>query len=219
MITEEEARVAWLSKKKFCCMLVSNPHAKQRLAFFQELSKYKQVDSGGTVLNNVGSPVTNKMEFIKDYRFVIAFENEAYPGYSTEKIVEPMLTHSIPLYWGNPEIEKDFNPGSFLMLSPGKTVNELIKEIIHIDNDETRAIEMLCAPKFYGNILPKALDKQQLLVFFHKIIEELPLRMPVAKSWKKYLYLLKRKRNHLQTRAKQVFHKVGESLTAVIVIL
>ncbi|MEQ1798593.1 MAG: hypothetical protein ABL872_11625 [Lacibacter sp.] len=33
------------SKTKFACMVVSNAHAKERIDFFQLLSKYKQVDS------------------------------------------------------------------------------------------------------------------------------------------------------------------------------
>ena len=70
--------------------------------FFVKLSKYKQVDSGGRTLNNIGGPVEDKMEFIKDYRFVISFENAEYPGYTTEKIIQPMFVDSIPIYWGNP---------------------------------------------------------------------------------------------------------------------
>ena len=34
-----------LNSKKFCCMIVSNPHAKQRIDFFHKLSACKKVDS------------------------------------------------------------------------------------------------------------------------------------------------------------------------------
>lgn len=71
---------AYMQKKKFACMVVSNPHAKERIAFFHALSNYKQVDSGGRYLNNVGGPVANKRDFIRDYKFVISFENSLYPG-------------------------------------------------------------------------------------------------------------------------------------------
>ena len=100
-------------KKKFCCMVVSNPNARERIDFFHQLSEYKKVDSGGRYLNNVGGPVPNKPEFIKDYKFVISFENSAYPGYTTEKIVQPMLVNSIPVYWGDPAIQRDFNTEKF----------------------------------------------------------------------------------------------------------
>ena len=48
--------------------------------------------------------VSNKMDFIKDYKFVISFENSSNPGYTTEKLIEPMLVNSIPIYWGNTEV-------------------------------------------------------------------------------------------------------------------
>ena len=37
----------------------------------------------------------------------IAFENSSFPGYTTEKIFEPMLEGSIPIYWGNPRVDED----------------------------------------------------------------------------------------------------------------
>ncbi len=36
---------------------------------------------------------------IANYKFVITFENSARPSYVTEKIVNPKLAHSIPIYW------------------------------------------------------------------------------------------------------------------------
>ena len=37
-------------------------------------------------------------------------------GYTTEKVVEPMLVNSIPIYWGNKLIGKDFNKSSMLVV-------------------------------------------------------------------------------------------------------
>ena len=36
--------------------------------------------------HNMGFVTKNKMELQKKYRFTIAFENEGYPNYCTEKI-------------------------------------------------------------------------------------------------------------------------------------
>ena len=54
------------------------------------------------------------MDFIKDYKFVISFENSSYPGYTTQKLIEPMLVNSSPIYWGNKSVGKDFNTKSFI---------------------------------------------------------------------------------------------------------
>jgi hypothetical protein len=75
-------------RQRFCCMVVSNPANRLRGEFFAALSRYRQVESGGKYLNNVGGPVPNKFDFIKQYRFCIAFENAAWPGYTTEKLME-----------------------------------------------------------------------------------------------------------------------------------
>jgi glyoxylate carboligase len=54
-------------------------------------------------MNNIGYIVDNKRQFQSEYKFSIAFENNAhrpqYPGYTTEKIMEPMTVNSIPIYW------------------------------------------------------------------------------------------------------------------------
>ena len=56
----------------------------------QKFSHYKQVDSGGRILNNVGGVVKNKRAFLK-YKFNIAFANGIADGYADEKIVDPMF--------------------------------------------------------------------------------------------------------------------------------
>ncbi len=65
---------------------------KVRNNFFLKISKYKKVDSGGLALNNIGYIVKNKLEFIKDYKFTIAFENSSYSGYTTEKITDAFIS-------------------------------------------------------------------------------------------------------------------------------
>src|SRR5205085_7165118 len=81
-------------KTGFCNFVFSNRKCKTRIKFFEKLSKYKRVDSGGRLMNNIGGPVKNKLEFIGRYKFTIAFENSSQPGYTTEKIFEPMQVNS-----------------------------------------------------------------------------------------------------------------------------
>lgn len=104
-----DAKEILKNKTKFCCFIVSNPVCAIRNNFYTNFSKYKHIDSGGELFNNIGGVVENKREFINDYKFVIAFENASHPGYVTEKIFEPFLENCIPIYWGNPLIGRDFN--------------------------------------------------------------------------------------------------------------
>ncbi|RDU64914.1 alpha-1,3-fucosyltransferase, partial [Helicobacter didelphidarum] len=92
------------SKTKFCGFVVSNeasPFTDIRKTFFEKLSEYKKVDSGGRWKNNVGYKVDNKIEWLKDYKFNICFENSSYPGYLTEKLFDAFEANCIPIYWGD----------------------------------------------------------------------------------------------------------------------
>lgn len=200
----EVSQNLWQSKTKFCCMVVSNGQSKKRLEFFEKLSRYKTVDSGGKIMNNIGGPVKDKLAFISDYRFVISFENEQHPGYTTEKIIEPFLVGSIPLYWGDPYVSKDFNGDCFLQLASTKSEEEFITEIIETDCNEEKAINMLMQPKFTEGKIPADIDQEKLIRFFQIILNASASKVPAAKSWKKYLHLYKVKKGYYKNRLKAI---------------
>jgi len=194
-VSRDKAISIWKSKNKFCCMVVSNGLAKTRIQFFHELSKYKQVDSGGKYLNNTGGPVKDKMSFIKDYRFVIAFENSSFPGYTTEKILEPLMADTIPVYWGNPMIEKDFNRKRIIISEKADQFNEVIEHIKSIDQNENLAVEMLQQPIFCNNRIPDFLKEDHFETALMGFIDATNNKRPVAQSVNRYLHAIKRKRN------------------------
>src|SRR5438309_10477229 len=82
-----------------------------------------------------------KIEFLKRYKFNIAFENASLPGYTTEKIVEPMAARCLPIYWGNPLIHREFNPKSFLNYVDFRDEAALIERIIELDQNDARSEE------------------------------------------------------------------------------
>jgi hypothetical protein len=164
-----------LLNRKFCNFVYSNKKAADpiRELFFKELSKYKKVDSGGSFLNNIGGPVSNKMQFIKDYKFTIAFENSSLSGYTTEKIIQPMAACSIPVYWGDPDIYKDFNTDAFINVNDFASIDDAIKEIIRLDNDDDEYIRKLHNP-LIGDEEEKGYFqlKQKLFLFLKNIFEQ-----------------------------------------------
>lgn len=185
----DEAVKTWKQKTKFCCMVVSNPNCEQRISFFKNLSKVKQVDSGGSVLNNVGGRVANKAEFIKDYKFVISFENSHQDGYTTEKILEPIYQDCIPIYWGNTLISKDFNSKRFVDYHQFKTEEEVIQCILELDQDDDLAIDMLMQPTFSSSKITHEEEHDEVLKILFALIEE--HKKPVALQWFKYVHQFK----------------------------
>jgi len=147
-------------KKRFCNFLYSNK-VPYREDFFNQLSKYKKVDSPGLSMNNMqgidslyaGDIWQRKRQFLSGYKFTIAFENYVYPGYQTEKLYDAMLANSIPIYCGDTHINKIFNTSSFVnaadyvRLNNSATVNWLEKH----SQADFRDIR----PQFYHNPLDR----------------------------------------------------------------
>ena len=137
-----------LLNRKFCSFVVSNAGADpMREKFFHELSKYKHVDSGGRFLNNVGGAVKDKLAFCRGYKFNIAIENSVSPGYVTEKVMEPLIVHSIPIYYGDPLITNDFQEGCMVRIKDENDVQRAIDEIIFLDTHDDAYLERCLAPR------------------------------------------------------------------------
>jgi len=131
--------------------MASNYKAKDRINFVKELMERKKVDCLGPVLYNM-TDVENigkqegsgeykdwrkeKLDTIKGYKFTIAFENEQSYNYVTEKIYQPLVVGSIPIYWGAPNVNELFNQKCFVNVNNFSSYKEAIDEIIKIDEDD-----------------------------------------------------------------------------------
>lgn len=158
--------------RKFCSIVVSNiKHANPiRELFFKKLSTYKKIDSGGRVWNNVGGPVEDKHLFISQYKFNIAFENSSALGYTTEKIMDAMIANCIPIYWGDPCVDKNFNSDSFVNISNFSNIDDAIDYIVELDRNDDKYIAMLSKPKI--NDVEILNWEKNLSLFLINIIEK-----------------------------------------------
>jgi len=163
-------------KTKFCNFVYAND-SWIRNRFFNKLSKYKRVDAPGKCMNNLppigkyknaassrqaNNWIEQKQKFLNGYKFTIAFENAEYPGYTTEKITQAMLANSIPLYFGNPLVSRDFNKKSFLNLSDFKNMGKMIKRIKEIDSNDKLYASILNEPWFNNNKPSVYVDERRL---------------------------------------------------------
>ena len=149
----------YLSRKKFCNRVVSNPDADgARERMFKALGHIAQVDSGGRYGNNVGGPVKDKLAFEREYRFTLAYENSSTPGYVTEKIFQAFAGETVPVYWGDPGIAKEFNPEAFINVMDYPDLKAAVKAVKAVWEDEERYLAMMKAPC----VLPGSLAAQCL---------------------------------------------------------
>lgn len=142
--------------KKFCTFIVSNPKCIMRNKIFEKLNNYKKVDSMGGYLNNCNYQLpynywTNEyFNVLSEYKFMICCENTKMETYSTEKIVNPYLARTIPIYWGTHNIKNIFNIDSILFLEDetDESFEQLIQKVIELDNDDEKYIEYINRPIF-----------------------------------------------------------------------
>lgn len=162
-----------LLNRKFCNFIVSNGSCPERNYFFERLSEYKTVDSGGLFMNNIGYRVDDKLKFQSEYKFSIAFENDAYrPGYEwyiTEKVMEPMIVNSVPIYKGGYKIIEDFNSKSIVNCHDFDNIDDIINYIIYLDNNDSEYLKVLGEPWFNDGEIPENNKKENIKEFLYKI--------------------------------------------------
>ena len=140
----------------FCTFIVSNPKCDVRNKIFEKLNHYKKVSSMGRYANNTGHNITFpywSQEFFNvlgNHKFMICCENTKMETYSTEKIVNPYLGRTVPIYWGSHNIKNIFNPDSMLFLEDEteESMLKLIEQIIELDNNDEKYLEFINRPIF-----------------------------------------------------------------------
>jgi hypothetical protein len=58
--------------------------------------------------------VDSKRKTLPNYKFSIAYENAGYPGWLTEKPLDPMFAGCVPVYLGDPEVTKIIPKEAFI---------------------------------------------------------------------------------------------------------
>ena len=161
-------------KTGFCSFVYSNDRASEvREKFFNQLSDYKTISSGGRYKNNIGGPVADKLIFEQGHKFSFSFENSSYPGYCTEKLIQSFAAQTIPIYWGDPTVSETFNEEAFINCNKYNSWSEVVEEIKRIDNDPERYACMLATPALKEPERDSIEAKlEHLAAFLYHIIEQ-----------------------------------------------
>lgn len=92
-------------------------------------SKITEMDVFGGGYN----PIDNKIKGLKDYMFSLIIENDNTDNWFTEKIIDCLVTGTVPVYWGCSNIGDYFNVNGFIQF---KDIDEL-KNTLPKLNEET----------------------------------------------------------------------------------
>ena len=169
----------FLSRKGFCSFVVSSGGGVDDLRnwYFDKISEYKKVDSGGRFRNNLpdGQPVADKRAFQENYRFSLAFENTGFPGYVTEKILDAWAAGAIPIYYGDPYITRDFNEKAFIQCNGKGDFERVLKEIRQLEENKDLYLQMAKEPIFLPDSpIAEMLKSSYLENFLLSIVSQEP---------------------------------------------
>jgi hypothetical protein len=128
-------------KNAFAVSFINNPE-QLRLRAINKLNSISKVDVFG---RSVGNYVANKIEASSPYWFSVCFENDLYPGYVTEKVLEAWIAKTIPIYWGD-DASGILNPDAVINLKDFKNLQEMAQHVSNLYQDESEMLRMICQP-------------------------------------------------------------------------
>lgn len=186
----KDPELALAKKDRFCSFLYSNCQVPIREAFFRALNKRKFVHAPGKSMNNTTDSElcardssdwhAAKLRYMNRYKFTIAFENSVRSGYYTEKLTDAFLSNTVPIYFGDPNVNRTFNceamihardyididsmqisrlPEAFKPFKPFERKTILYNRMFGRTNDLLRYIETWCHSKSsFRNLCDRVLE-------------------------------------------------------------
>ncbi len=133
---------------------------RYRLEVFRKLPE--QV--GGIPVTKVQSPpwIPCKRPVLYPFQFSIIMENGRFPNYTTEKMVDCLISRTIPIYWGAPNVGEYLNKDGILAF-------ESYPDLVHILENLT--------PEFYQSKLSAVEDNfhagMKLANFYERVDDEI----------------------------------------------
>jgi len=113
------------SNKRYC-----DGHI-QRLEFVEKLKEFfgDKIDVYGRGINSFD----DKADVLIPYKYHIAIENSVQDDYITEKLLDPYITYTYPIYHGAENVYKYFNSESYTRIDIRETERSLkiIDDVIH----------------------------------------------------------------------------------------
>lgn len=189
-----------------CSSKTMMPGHVLRYKFYQLLNRQfaGQIDFFGAGIKLVD----DKEDIILPYRFHICIENSQDEHYWTEKIADPILGYSVPIYCGAPNIGEYFPKDALVIIDVNKPEEAVatIKQILaHPDEEYQKRLPALEKAR---NLL---LDRYNLFPMLERFIEE---RRPElgevgAFSLKSYTEMMDWKVLNYIARAKRLIFKLA----------
>ena len=160
------------SKGGFCGFWYKlDEQTPERDLFFERLSEYRPVEAGGPLHNNFEGVVSERLPFLANHKFAIAFEECSHPGYTSDVLMQAFAAQTVPIYWGNPFIGREFNTQAFVNCHDFRSWSEVIEAVKRIDGNDELYLKMMRAPALSGPERDIDRMEENLTAFLTSIIE------------------------------------------------
>jgi len=112
--------------KKSKCVSIITSGKKKVLGHLIRHDLIKKFGSQIDVMGMGYNPISAISTGLKEYMFHIAMENESRNFYFTEKIINPIMTGTVPIYYGMPSIGKYFDVRGMILFNTVDEVGEIL---------------------------------------------------------------------------------------------
>jgi hypothetical protein len=106
----------------------------------------------------------NKRDALLSYRFSIGIENTAENFYTTEKFTDNLLTNTIPVYFGSPNISEYYDTRGYIQLPDLDNLEAVKSTILDIEQN---------AVTLYEQMLPFCLQNKETFLTKYNILNKI----------------------------------------------
>ena len=125
--------------------IATNCNSKNnREGLVKKLMKLYPIDSLASCLNNVKEKITkkgnwgeNKINILRTYKFHLAFENQCEIDYVTEKVWLSLMSGTLPIYYGAPNIKNLVPTNSMIYYADFDSIEQLASYLKFLEKNET----------------------------------------------------------------------------------
>lgn len=123
---EEENR-KFHNKTKLVSIICSNKKSVPG-----HFKRHQLIQKSKNIIDVMGKgyiPISSITIGLKDYKFHIAMENQRRDFHFSEKIINPIMTGTIPIYWGMPSIGNYFDSRGMIIMDDINHFDDIYKDL------------------------------------------------------------------------------------------
>lgn len=133
-----------ITKAHFCAYMYSSEQP-DRIRYFKLFSTYKPVHGLGKCCHNTDNPLSRHLndeqityndiavQLYAQFKFVLALENQIIPGYFTEKMINPLIANSLPIYHGDASVFRYINKERVIYIDDFADDQALLQYVQYLD--------------------------------------------------------------------------------------